>query len=570
MLLESLHIWKTCQTGQNWIRRSDIATRGSRPIANSWQQQLEVQARDYTRKLRDLPYEPSYWLLRGQALLELGYPELAVGDVHKSRLLSQALRSNKGWLSEEVRLQHCMRVWVEGHANFVVNEVSAERWQGIVEDDLKGLEEHVVKKLAWGLLELKCLPDCIEICKAHVKAIGRPLRYVQTIQREAENLCRLKQKSCDRQEKDKEKTTPNRNGKVLLRPYPWVPPALAQRNPTVIQKRKMETESASKGKCSIVRSPMSAGFGIVALKDIRPEETVLEDASFVIAVNNHAGHCTVCCSKLRAAKAQLFKCCKLRVCSAECGKEAARLFHKAVCGTAIIEQWQNGPQDVSSATSHGSCLFEKVLSILVQSKKHPLLIPIINQLVAPYSSTEGRPFNFGEDIVRQFDTLQKLNVDIFADQRFDTWILHTVRTRLVNNAHGDTEDVLCDNSLAVHSIFSFFNHSCMPNVYWDLVKDKPNTQILKAHRKIRKGEELTISYLLEGNLVLKREERQLKLASWLTGGCQCQRCHLHDPDVTLKQLKDLTEDQDASIYLNSEDHDHLMALAHAVDGLKTQ
>ena len=139
----------------------------------------------------------------------------------------------------------------------------------------------------------------------------------------------------------------------------------------------------------------------------------------------------------------------------------------------------------------------------MQSKNQPLNVPIVNQLVDSYSGMEITVFNIRTEIVDCFKFLQGLGVDIFADQRFDTWVLHTVTAMLVNNTHAG-DDRRADGLLAVHSLFSFLNHSCIPNVYWELRNDQVNTRVIKAQRDIRQGEELYVSYIVENELLSNR------------------------------------------------------------------
>jgi hypothetical protein len=223
---------------------------------------------------------------------------------------------------------------------------------------------------------------------------------------------------------------------------------------------------ASNGKCSIMNSAKTGSassadaFGIVALKDISEDATVFEDASFIVAFEAYKGRYTVCCCVLLPANESHSNTVKLRVCSAACGKVASGSFHKAVCGTRIVNKWQTSSKSNNSSKAIGWSLVERVLAVAMQSKNQPLNVPIVNQLVAPYSGTEITAFSFRPAIVDCFKFLQDLGVDIFADRGLIPWVLHTVTARLVNNAHAG-DDRITDGLLAVHSLFSFFNHSCI-------------------------------------------------------------------------------------------------------------
>ena len=65
----------------------------------------------FTQQLAALPYDPETWLNRGNCLRLLGYPELALGDVYKARLLVEAgIEETPSSLGEEVRKASASRL----------------------------------------------------------------------------------------------------------------------------------------------------------------------------------------------------------------------------------------------------------------------------------------------------------------------------------------------------------------------------------------------------------------------------------------------------------------------------
>jgi hypothetical protein len=50
-------------------------------------------------------------------LFDLGYPELALGDVYKAHLLVEAALRNDDWLGETVLLYTGMSIWLAGLRN---------------------------------------------------------------------------------------------------------------------------------------------------------------------------------------------------------------------------------------------------------------------------------------------------------------------------------------------------------------------------------------------------------------------------------------------------------------------
>jgi hypothetical protein len=123
------------------------------------------------------------------------------------------------------RLHHGMRPWIEQYSDFVVNEGSATQWREFVEEDLQQLLEDVFEKLDCGLVELKCVADCLEICEEHVEALGHPYKNVKNMQQAVQALWIQRQEVSQTElqnMKPKRRATWLSIGSDLLRPYSWM------------------------------------------------------------------------------------------------------------------------------------------------------------------------------------------------------------------------------------------------------------------------------------------------------------------------------------------------------------
>jgi SET domain-containing protein len=80
-----------------------------------------------------------------------------------------------------------------------------------------------------------------------------------------------------------------------------------------------------------------------------------------------------------------------------------------------------------------------------------------------------------------------------------------------NNAH-----------ITINSLYSFFNHSCDPNVMSPSTKTG-RVEILAA-KDIPKGAEVFVSYISFADLKLPTSTRQQRLMPWLARKCACTRC----------------------------------------------
>jgi hypothetical protein len=139
-----------------------------------------------------------------------------------------------------------------------------------------------------------------------------------------------------------------------------------------------------------------------------------------------------------------------------------------------------------------------------------------------YDGKKHQLFDFRRNIVGSFQMLARLGIDIFANHSFDTWVLQTLRIRISNNAR--EYSVGRHAYIAINPLFSFFNHSCDPNVKWENDIESHSSSIrVYTLRPVSKGEELSVNYQEE----LSDEpysKRRAVLKEWLGFDCQCTRC----------------------------------------------
>jgi hypothetical protein len=115
--------------------------------------------------------------------------------------------------------------------------------------------------------------------------------------------------------------------------------------------------------------------------------------------------------------------------------------------------------------------------------------------------------------------LSDLGVDIFANHNYDTWVLHTIYRRLVNNARGSSHPT-GRHMVAIQDLYTFFNQSCMSKALRngsitetvegtpEMPLTKPDTVRLTAKAKIAKGEEIYVSYYQDDHLKTTLKERK--------------------------------------------------------------
>ncbi|KAF2431432.1 hypothetical protein EJ08DRAFT_187382 [Tothia fuscella] len=168
---------------------------------------------------------------------------------------------------------------------------------------------------------------------------------------------------------------------------------------------------------------------------------------------------------------------------------------------------------------------------------NPLKDPAIKLLTTDYVANNAT-FSYEKYIVQPYNILQSNGI-LFHELRFDWWYLFTVYWRLSCNAvqiPPEPTDPTQQWHVGFSTPFTFFNHSCAPNVIYTTTSP-PNALIqvhLTALHNIRPNSELFISFLTPAQLMLPVETRRLILRRWIGGNCMCNKCVWQDSDPTGK------------------------------------
>ena len=334
-------------------------------------------------------------------------------------------------------------------------------------------------------------------------------------------------------------------GIIHLRQYPFVPREYLRRSESLITSIQRELEAAS-SICKLARSrgiETSTGtsdssdiLGIFASSDVVAGEQLLVDVTIIGATNTlltpNELTCEACCGTISPEAKQRVsaKCCSTAYCSKECQTRAWASYHRVSCRkdfSWLLEAAKSANH--SNLPGIDGLIWLRILSMCVQSNSHPLEHPLLARLTSQYNSETVNRWSFEWSVDVPIRILRQLNIDVWADHRFDTWVLQIIWARLMNN-----RNVRMHNGRPVYGVnplFSFFNHSCEPNAIW-----KPSTKTstggttleITAIKPIRKDEEITISYCNGGgnDNDLTKHQRQQMLMPWLAHSCSCPRCLL--------------------------------------------
>ena len=501
-----------------------------------------------------LPHDPLGWLARGQTLKKLGYPDLASGDLYRSILLAEAVldANSTDAIRRMSRLEFGLFLW----------DCDVAKWEG---QTLEETHRYVSEKTTGILMEaylllFQCFHDIgatwdkVSICE---QALHKIPRFPPGVK---DSIIKI-MGEVDKALRDHLTTTVRRvggdsfrqiqalhQGLVYVRSWPWLTKAQLTRSEQLIcniNDEFREHSGAIKVAGSNVREISDDGpnvLGVYATKDIRVGGRVLTDHTIIAACNRHSKDiCSHCFryitnhhdagnnsdnskpsdnSSRQHPTSQSCDKCSTQYCSSRCKEVARDNYHKVLCGKDF--SWVHDRDYIDEDLQAGLLL--RTLAICIQSGRHPLSHPLIARLTASDDRGDrSERWSFPGDIIVPMQILTQLGIDAFADQRYDTWVIRTIWSRLMINKAGAEETVGVRRSIvSVKPLMSFFNHSCEPQLSYHGLDGSSAIEI-RACRDIRGGEELYLSYIgpcEDRPLWVRRHQ----LVPWFGGDCLCTRC----------------------------------------------
>lgn len=450
-----------------------------------------------TVRLQEQPYDPALWNKRASIYLSLGYPELAVGDAYRAGLLLDGAPSNQTEplntstrTSQESKEKERLATYqVLGQALYDCHchWEAAEVWK----DAAKKFPDSVARSKAAELQEL-----------------------LQRKQVAAAPLGGTAQEQLDRL----------RDGGVLTVQYPWMEERHRTRNKETIDLINTELgKNLRPQSCKLRQSTLSDGddmLGVFAVRDIRMGECILLSRTATGTCSTpKSGCCDNCYGNITGSPHQA-SCCSTIYCSSECLELAITTYHPVLCGQDFTWLFEPAKGLKENGSPLRPLLMLRLLAACIQDAVHPLDHPLIARLQPLANRDHLDVFTLTESIIVPMTILKQLGIDVFANPNFDTWILHTIWTRLANNKAGstDTERGFVD---LITPFQSLFNHSCGPNL--EFRREEGSTTVrLFARRDISVGEELFIGYRnVEG---MGLDERVQVMWPWFEGPCLCRKC----------------------------------------------
>ncbi len=255
--------------------------------------------------------------------------------------------------------------------------------------------------------------------------------------------------------------------------------------------------------------------------DIPKGQRIILDKSIFCDYNIPGGNYRGACCESLVGKGIPVGCCQTQFCSDDCKSKALSNYHKSICSKDFAWLYDEC-KDVDFQNDTIPLVMLKILATAVQQGVKPLSLPCVATLTAGYQNDALSFFRLHHNVITPIKILQTLGVDVFANTRYDSWVIQTLFLRIENNMQGHTFGKR--TSIGINPLFSMFNHDCDPSAKWgpknELV-EAGGPIIVSALRDIQSNEEIKVSYVERH---LPEKQRRLKLSLQLGMNCKCDRC----------------------------------------------
>jgi hypothetical protein len=475
------------------------------------------------------PYSPCLWIDRGKCLLKLQYPELAIGDAYKATLLIKGFRDGQPKIAAHVGVEIARDLdltWLLNSECSCLDLLSA--YSKEILECIEDLERRAHTLLIQALLCTHSFVEASEIFQSTLESrhAGSQLEILRSTISIAWNNQTLFWQADGMQAHEIEKD--ENAGAVYVRRYPWMRPELSARSSKILTQANASARRNSGGTCFVgkskIRGKETDVLGIFAQIYLPADMRFLHDITTLCADDGSVKACSTCCKALSLGAYLPSNCCEMRFCSKTCW-DRAEVYHKLQCGRDL-KNYDNAracPLVSAEKVTEDRALLRVLATLVGENASHPLQSTALGALTVSYDGEDPERFSLVADIVRPIDMLTRLGVDVFANPAYDTWVVMTILARIRNNSRESY--VEGRHVIAINPLFSFFNHSCDPNVVDDTNEnDTSSTLTMRTTRRVKAKEELFISYLHEDSLELPRDERNELLRQWIGRDCACTKC----------------------------------------------
>ncbi|CAG8506072.1 12583_t:CDS:2 [Ambispora gerdemannii] len=473
---------------------------------------------EYSKGITINPHDPALWCNRALTFLKLGYPELAIVDAQRTiNTLDEFFRDYK-------------------------NENSAMRIPPI----LKASEKLSIDQ---KMIQLKCKAkyrECLALanlelyvcatrsCKDLLKwkdlyaDANVPFNW-NDVQSLLENFEKKFDEGCARIGYDRYSELAENYGKYKFNgSYPWDSRQQNRASDETFDNLQQQILQASYSQAKIVKMTFEESgeeiqYGLEAQCIIPKHKVIFEEAPFISVNSKINERCDYCNSEDFLLKYICPKSgCKEIFCNVNCYKRAYELYHKVTCGkdfSEIVEIVQNGVS--TSALTHLYPI--KLFAIGKIRDICPLDIDEIKHL----RRWEHEYVTFQATMLYVYDKVMALLGIPIGDLRFDFWVFISLCCAMQGNVFGDKTVNSVPDYSSIFTWISLINHDCNPNAILEINESKWQ---LKANKKIRKGDAITLTYV--GYTWMNNKDRCRMLYLFRGIKCKCENCIVYLDQLT--------------------------------------
>ncbi|KAK5151402.1 hypothetical protein LTS14_009245 [Recurvomyces mirabilis] len=478
---------------------------------------------ELTRQIGRYPYNVTLWVRRADVLSQLKYPESAAGDAWKAGFLA-------GKMMEKCEERH------DGREARAGNDEVGGRWKLGFKMGFWMREADVKMEDAADDEGGSCFEH-----EGHYDFDENDYRW--------QRLSDLREEARYLQNKNLYYYPQFEEGRYYSRLYPWMEARHRYRDDQLLETINAEFEQQARDKgrgtadCVIRRhafgrssnsempsdplsKPTSDILGVFATHDIPAHTTLILDKTRTWGcigpgtgshpqnlANLHGG--MGCSDPIHPKFPEETVEQDLRWIRDRCGKEAAGvLLLCRLLGETLQKRASEAEEDNEECqqTSGGGS------SSSSSTIKHPLDHPLLARLTPTYRRTKIQIFSLEEDIIiPNLFLLQTAGIDIFASPQYETWTLFELAARSRNNSWSNPLHS------CISPLFSLFNHSCEPNVSWEVGQGNCTSMRITTSRAIEEGEQFFVLY--DGYMADEPlKARRKRMRRWLDAECLCGRC----------------------------------------------
>ncbi|KAK5110268.1 hypothetical protein LTR62_006121 [Meristemomyces frigidus] len=533
------------------------------------------------------PYLVTIRLLLSRRYLQAGYPDLAAGEAYRALLLCDAVQDASDEYHEQASSQLrnvIQQIPLVQRISMLKGELVGDTGAPYREpDDDMDVEVDVwvreqyqpwaYRLLALGLLRCGCQKSGHFFARQAVTDKGYEDRWLEQCFADEQT-----DETIAKYHKEPLKDWPDK-GYVRREIYPWNNwepdrlgdlSALNEQMAEVAPKLELRAVELP-ALTNAVSSNIVTQLGVFAKEDIKAGEVVLDENTMLTANNKlQDALCDACNADLPTIGSENFlqavECpeCQVVFCSQECFERAEQSYHQAVCG-ADLDALSRDVPPAKAADALYALLLLRAMAMAETQDCHPLELNEVkyiwgdfhgltpterfqppachwekrepNDIVSHGGIPQTLPFSFEHNIKLPLQMLEKMDINIFTEQKYDLWVINTLYAKFRGTASARLSGlggraIRGPEVTAVHPMWCLANHSCDPNVRWEWggsIKFWARQERIGWRGKegqatgdgIKKGEEILNHYC---DVDLPVKERREWARGSLGGDCMCERC----------------------------------------------